>query len=84
MGKPKEGPAIEAVIERTVRQHTASALYDLKAAVRPLASREDQYGDSQVYKLLTAALEATETAARAVERWRIRVAPQGNLFDGEG
>ena len=77
----REEPAVEAIIERTVRTMTANALYSLTAALGPLRRREETYGDSRVFRLLVDAEAATTKAARAVEEWKLRTAPQADAFD---
>ena len=80
MSRAAEEPAVEAIIERTVRTMTANALYSLTAALGPLRRREETYGTSEVFRLLEAAEAATNKAARAVEAWKLRTAPQGDLL----
>jgi len=77
----REEPAVEAIIERTVRTMTANALYSLTAALGPLRRREETYGRSEVFRLLEAAEESTKRAARAVEAWKLRTAPQADAFE---
>ena len=87
MSAAEEGPAVEAIIERTVWSMTANALQSLRAALAPLKRRETRYRGSPVYKALEEALRTTEAAGKEVEKWRIRTAPQADAFDpqeGEG
>lgn len=76
-----KGPHFEAVLERTVRQHTHAAARNASLAFNPLRSRKARFRHSEVYRALEELEAAAERAEAAVARWSIRTAPQLEVFD---
>jgi len=73
---------VEQLVERHVRKHVRNAAADLAAAMAPLRERTIYHG-SPVLKAIEEAHGAAAIAAAAVERWRLRTAPQGDAFTPE-
>lgn len=69
---------VEALIQRHVRMHVRNAVRDLRAAADPLRERTI-YAGSPLLREIEEAHRAAEIAERSAERWRLRIAPQGEL-----
>lgn len=69
-------PNLEALIERTVRQHTHAAARNASLAFNPLRNRAKRFRHSEVYRALEELEAAAERAEAAVARWKLRTAGQ--------